>query len=125
MTLKNSTKSDILFYQKMRCTFKLHGVAKKQECIVYCQKAKHIPLSLGLVAESIMDGRWMTIDFLYYSMFLVMVVGFFFANRVCTDGRQPQGTFTDYFCAQKESLSLNFGVLFLCMVVFRSFYKNY
>lgn len=38
-TLRNSTKSDILFYQKMKCTFKLHGIQKKQECIVYCQKA--------------------------------------------------------------------------------------
>lgn len=80
---------------------------------------------MGLVAETFMDGRWMTIDFAYYSMFLLLVLGFFFGNRVCKDGREMQGTWVDNFCLKKESLTLNFGVLFICMVAFRSYYKRY
>lgn len=64
---------------------------------------------------------------IYYLLFLAMIAVFFMGNRLCNSfADYSEGiTIQDQFCHNKEWVSLNFGVAFLCFAVFRSFKSKF
>ena len=75
-------------------------------------------------------------DIIYYIFFVVMVLSFFVGNRICRDpaapdlkeaeslGEEEQMTLVQTYCKHRDQITMNSGVLFLCMIAARSYYKK-
>lgn len=64
---------------------------------------------------------------IYYLLFFSMLAVFIMGNRLCNDQiNYSEGLrMKDQFCHNREWVSLNTGVLFLCFAVFRSFKQKF
>ena len=64
---------------------------------------------------------------IYYLLFFSMLAVFFMGNRLCDSliDYSEGVSMRDMFCHNRDWASLNFGVLFLCFAVFRSFKKKF
>ena len=92
-------------------------------------------MSLGVICDSIREIKVISIDSLYYFLFFAMMVMYFVANRKCNvydntivqeqDEPGENKSLKERFCENRDALTLNVGVMFLCMVAFRSYYKRY
>lgn len=109
---------------------------------MFCQKFKDLPAGLEQLVHDFKTADWNTMEVLQYLCFFALMMFFFIGNRVCPRGAPPKPamrevddptepdashltTYRDVFCANKDQLSLNFGVAFLCMVAGRAYYKRY
>ena len=73
----------ILFYQKMELNFlNQTDKPKKCECIVFCQKVIHTPLTLSKFVENCQENKIYVISFL---MFTLMCFIFFSGNKYCRE----------------------------------------
>ena len=127
---QNSSKCNIMFYQKMQINFVMpNGKQKKCECIVYCQKYHYQPLGIQDMFDNIREIEWFSIDTIHYTCFIMMMVMFFVGNKQCGSWVRPvlQGelenmSLRDQFCESKDKITLNVGVCFLCLVAGRAYY---
>ena len=90
-TVYMNPKSEVLFYQKMQCTFIGEGAKSKKKCeaIVYCQKMRHEDFNLNKMWTNIKAIGWF--DWTYYIMFFGMILLFMNGSRVCGNyNRQKQ-----------------------------------
>ena len=138
----------------MLCHFKTHNnKVKKCECIVYCQKVDHKPLTWKKIVSSFYDTT-VQINIVYYVLFAALMFVYLFSGQYCDkwypqyrksdeDGfkgpvaEEPatpdaapeqlnagEKSIVEQFCAQKESANLNIGVMFLVFAAFRAYYKK-
>lgn len=107
---------------------------RKCECIVYCQRVLVSPVTLDEMWENVKDLK--ILDIVYYIFFVVMILSFFIGNRICREPATPdlkeavsmdeeqQLTLLQRYCNSKDQVTMNSGVLFLCMIAARSYYKR-